>query len=57
MHFRFELACFKDVEDPRVEREAWTMPPGCLTQVPKALKMRCLGAEAHSPWVGAEELG
>ena len=30
---------------------------GCLTQVPKASKMRCLGAEAYSPWVGAGELG
>jgi len=30
--------------------------PGCLTQVLNALKMRCLGSEAYSPWVGAGEL-
>jgi hypothetical protein len=33
-----------------------TINPGCLTQVLKALKMGCLGAEAYSHWAGAGEI-
>ena len=40
---------FLGLLNPRVK-------PGCLTQAPKTLKIRCLGAEAHGFWAGSGRL-